>query len=135
MKELLFHTPWWLPASLIFVGVVLFWTGNRNGEGRVRNTGLLVLLAAILLMAVSYFVDTPLERAVRQSKALVASVQQRDWNRMKSILDPHTSVTVLNSFDVYNNRDQILAGAQDAVDHFGLKNVLITSTEATQADT
>src|SRR5215218_7192536 len=118
MRELLFHTPWWIPASLAFVGCVIFWTGNRNGEVRVRNAGLLFVLAALVLVGVSWFIDTPLERAVRQSKELVKAVEKRDWPKLKSILDKSTSLTVLNSIDVYDSGDQILAGAQDAVERY-----------------
>jgi hypothetical protein len=135
MKELLFHTPWWLPTTLAGIGVVLFITGNSRQETRVRLTGALLVLAAVLLTAVSYFVDTDLERAVRQTKSLIHAIEKRDWNTARSIMDARTNLSVANAFTVYPNRDAILAGAADGVEHYGLKNVIITSTHAEQTDT
>ena len=134
MTNLLFDTPWWLPTLLAGVGVVLFWNGNRRQESRVRNAGLLFVLAAALVMAMSYFVDTDLEKATKKTKRLVHDVEQRDWNDFKSILDPSASLSVFNAYQVYGSRDEIVAGAQRGVERYGVKNVRILSTTPEQTD-
>ena len=133
--DLLFDAPWWLPTGLAFLGVALFWNGNRRRETKVRNAGLLFVLAAIAVMAVSHFVDTDVEKATNQSKALVRAVEQRDWATLKTTLDPLTALNVLGGIQLYDSRDEIIAAAQKAVDQYGLRNVRILNTSAEQTDT
>ena len=135
MAELIFDAPWWLPTLLAGVGVVLFWTGNRRQEIRVRNAGLGFLAATIAVAALSYLVATDLEKCVTKSKQLVYSVEKRDWATMKSLLDPGVSLSVLGFTELYVNRDEILDAAQRGVDEQGVKNVRILSTTAERTDT
>ncbi|MEA2710278.1 MAG: hypothetical protein QOF78_2879 [Phycisphaerales bacterium] len=136
MARLLFDAPWWLPTTLAFLGIALFWNGNRRRETKVRNAGLLFVLAAGLVLLVSHFVDTDVEKVTKQSKQLVYSVEKRDWATLKTILDPLTSLHVLGgAAEVYGTRDEIIAGAKKAVDQYGLKNVRILSTTPEQTDT
>ena len=135
MANLLFDAPWWLPTGLVFLGIALFWNGNRRSETKVRNAGLLFVLAAAAVMLVSHYVDTDVERATDRSKALVRAVQQRDWATLKTTLDPLTSLHVLGGIQLYDSRDEIIAAAQKAVDQYGLRNVRILNTNAEQTDT
>jgi hypothetical protein len=135
VARLLFDAPWWLPTTLAFLGIALFWNGNRRTDVKLRNVGLILLLAAVAVLAISHFVDTDLEKAEKQSKRLVRAVEQRDWATLKSILSPTTSLRVLGGTEIYGTRDEIIGGAQKAVDQYGLKNVRILSTTPEQTDT
>ena len=135
VARLLFDAPWWLPTMLVFLGVALFWNGNRRQETKVRNAGLLFLLAAVIVLAVSHFVDTDVEKAENQSKRLVRAVEQRDWATLKAVLDPNTSLQVLGGLQLYDTRDEIINAAKQAVDQHGVKNVRILRTESEQTDT
>src|SRR3954466_15846766 len=108
ISELLFQTPWWLPVTIGGIGVVLFITGNNRVEAKVRKAGLTIVALAVLLMGVSYFVDTDLEKAVKNTKALVRAVNDRDWPTMTSLLDPKASLAVQNSGTPYNDREKIV---------------------------
>ena len=88
-----------------------------------------------MLIGVSYFVDTDLEKAVKNTKGLVRAVNDRDWAKMQTILDPKASLAVQNSGTPYNDREKIIGGAKAGVDVYGLKNVHILSTETQQAQT
>jgi hypothetical protein len=134
MARLLFDAPWWLPTILAGLGIYLFWTGNRRQESKVRNAGLLMIAATVGVLLVSHFVDTDLEKAVKQSKLLVKSVEARDWPTMRSTMDPGVSLGVLGAFDRYGNRDQIVQGATDAVEQYGVKNIRILSTTSEQTE-
>ncbi len=134
MSELLFDTPWWLPGLVGAVGVILFVTGNKRAENNIRNAGAAVVLLAILLAAVSYFVDTPRETALKRSHELVDAFERADWATMTSILDPTAAVTVLN-FPIYSNRDAIMTAAKKAHEQYGFKSVNVLTSSATQADT
>lgn len=128
MSNFFFNTPLWFPLLLAAIGVYVFWTGNNRQENRVRLAGIGLLLAAVAVCLLSYFVDTPTEKCVKQSKALIYSVNQRDWTGMRQILDPNTSVSVGVGLHIYENRDEIVSGARHAVDQYGLQNVQILST-------
>lgn len=131
MTDLLFNTPWWLPALVAAIGAVLFVTGNKRTENRVRNAGAAVVLLAVALAAVSYFVDTPLETAERRTSELVDAFERADWPAMTSILDPTAAVTVLGN-PVYGNRDDIITNAKKAHERYGFKSATILSSTAEQ---
>ncbi|CAA9392278.1 MAG: hypothetical protein AVDCRST_MAG64-1346 [uncultured Phycisphaerae bacterium] len=134
MTDLLFDTPWWLPALVAAVGVVLFVTGNNRLERRVKAAGLAVVGLAVLLTAVSYFVDTPVETAERRSQELVDAFERADWPAMRAILDPTAALT-FGDRAIYGSRDQILTNAEDAHARFGFKSVDVLSKNTEQADT
>src|SRR5437762_12188710 len=96
MTDLLFDAPWWLPTGLAAMGIFLFWTGNRRQEAKVRNAGFGLILAAIAVVLLSYFVDTDVEKAVKRSKTLVYSVEKHDWATLRATLDPNVSLAMKN---------------------------------------
>lgn len=135
MTELLFDTPWWLPVAFAGLGIYLFWIGNRRQESRVRRAGIGAIVAAVALLAISYFVDTHLETAVKRSKQMVHAVEQRDWPTLNTILAPGASLSVFEFVELYGNRKELIDAATDAVDRYGIKNVRVLSTTAEQSDT
>jgi hypothetical protein len=92
------------------------------------GAGLLAL--AIAMFVVSYIVDTDLEKAVKNTRSIAEVVNDRDWQRLRSLLDQGTSLGT-----VYNDRDQIVGGAQQTAERIGVKNVRIIGLEATQDGT
>ncbi|HSV14862.1 MAG TPA: hypothetical protein VLI90_11420 [Tepidisphaeraceae bacterium] len=134
MTDLLFSTPWWLPTAIIVAGVFLFVTGNARQLSGPRNVGLGLVGLAIVLILVSWLVETDRERVTRQSRELIKSVETRDWNKMRSLLDPKVSLAI-SSATIYANRDDLVKGAQAATDQYGLKNIIITSLDAEQTQT
>ena len=134
MNELLFDTPWWLPVAIVAAGLVVFVTGNKRVEPKVRLGGLLVIVLGIGLAALSYFVDTALETAERRSHELVEAFEDADWPRVSSILAPNTAVTVLNA-TIYSNREDIVANAQKAHERYRFQSLNILSSTATQTQT
>lgn len=129
LNRLLFETPWWLPTSLIGLGIAIFLAGNRRQEKRIIITGIVLVLLGISNALVSYFVMTDTEKVVARTKQLVASVSHRDWDTFRSLLDPQTSL------DGYHNRDQLAAGAKATAERIGLKSVRITGFDTEQRDT
>jgi hypothetical protein len=129
MKDLLFDTPLWLLGLLVIVGAALWWSGNNRQDKTLKRVGLAVFLVGVLLGVVSYFVDTDKERAVRQTKQIVSAVERRDWDALGKLLDPRTHVMI------YNNRDDIVAGARVTADAIGLKSLHIIGSDVEQKDT
>ena len=134
MTELLFDTPWWLPVAIAVAGVVIFISGNRRVEQKIRLAGVAVICLAVLLAAVSYYVDTPRETALRRSKGLVDAFERGDFATMSSILHPDTAVT-LHGAEIYRNRDEIMAGAKTAHSKYGFKSVNVLFSNAEQVQT
>jgi hypothetical protein len=129
LSDWLFDTPWWLLAVLVGVGAAIFVAGNRRQERHVMRMGLALLLAGVALAAVSWFVDTDKELAVARTRAIARAVDQRDWDALKSLLDPSTSLLV------YNNRGAIIKGGRETAERIGLKNVRLRSVTPTQKQT
>ena len=133
---LLFDTPWWLPTAIVLVGTVVFYTANKRREMKLRTAGLAIAALGIVLALLSYFVDTDRERAEKQTRQLVAAVEKRDWTTMRNLLHPRASVSIANvGSTLYNDRDQIVARAQEGVDRYGVKSITVTSVEARQDQT
>ena len=134
MTDLLFDTPWWLPALIAAIGVVVFVTGNNRLERNVKLAGLGFVALAVLLVAVSTFVDTAKETAERRSRALVDAFERADWPAMTAILDPNAALSVLN-FPMYNSREEIVERAKEAHARHGFKAVNVIGLEALRVDT
>ncbi len=134
MSDLLFSTPWWLPTAMIAVGIALFISGNARQRSQIRNGGAGLIALAVVLILVSYFVETAKEKIARESRELVRAVEARDWAKMKSLLDLKSSLGI-ESMTIYGNRDDVVKGTQSAADQYGLKSVHITSLEADQTQT
>jgi hypothetical protein len=126
-----FSTPWWLPAIIVAVGVALWVSGNKRTERTLKRVGLGVALLGVALGAVSYLVETKVERVTRQSRELVKSVVDRDWKKLESLLDPKVTLKVQGAplGLPYANRDDILRGAKAGVERIGLGSANITNIE------
>src|SRR5450432_2851553 len=129
LSQWLFETPWWLPTSFIVVGIVVFLAGNRRQEKNVMRCGIVIALLGITIALVSWFVETDTEKVVSRTKQLVAAVNNKDWEKFRSLLDPQTS------FYMYHNREQLVAGAQATAETIGLQSVRITGMDTEKHDT
>jgi hypothetical protein len=134
MNDLIFATPFWLPLCIIGVGVLLFISGNKRQQSRVRWAGIGVVGLAVVLITVSYLVETDKEKVDRHMHELVASVENRDWPKMKTLLSDDASLRTVN-MTIYPNRAALLTGAADAADQYQLKSVTITSMQTEQVQT
>jgi hypothetical protein len=129
VSDLLFDTPWWLPTIIIAVGLFVFLSGNKRSLTRVRNVGLAVVGAGLLLIAVSYLVDTDKEIVIARSKELVKDVEGREWDKAKALMAPDVR------FDGYGRdyegRDLLIDGGRVAVEEAGLNSATVTKVTPT----
>ena len=88
ISDLLFDVSWWIPALLGVIGATLFWTANNRQQAGPRRAGLGLIALAIAWAALSYFVDTDKEKAIRATKTLVADVVSGNWSDFRSKLTP-----------------------------------------------
>ena len=136
MSDWIFDTPWWLLALIAIIAAVFFWQGNRRRSTRLMQAGLGVILLAIALGLTSFFVQTPKERALAQSRKLIESFEKQDWKSFESVLPPNVTVSLLNSPDtIYSTREKLVAGAKKAQASYNFQSMHILSISADQADT
>ena len=122
MQDFLFDTPWWAFVLIGIVGVALFMSGNsRQNKGALR-AGVTMLLVGVLLAILSYLVDTPKEKVIKGTHALVTAVVNRDKATMNAELHPGATLAGWK-------RQQIIDGAVTLADQFGLKSATVTGTE------
>jgi hypothetical protein len=130
MQDLVFNTPWWLLLLLVGGGGFAWHVGQARSDRTVRTAGWVLVGAGVLLFALSWLVTTDRESVERQTRAVVAAVDKKDWQALTLLLDARTSLV-----GAYNNRDQIIDGAKKTSDAIGLGSVSITGMETKQADT
>lgn len=119
MADFFFDAPWWFPAGLALVGLVLLFSGNRRQEKRMLAAGAVVLALAAVAFAVSHYVRTPTERAVARTRALVSAVGASDWPRLRELLDPDTTVFA------FRGPDEIARAAEAGAATVGLKSAVV----------
>ena len=122
----IYETPWWLPTGIALLGVILFITGNNRVDKKLRLAGVIVMALAIILAMVSFFLDSPREKVIKRTYALVDSVEARDWNRMSSYLHPNVNFTTL-----FTDREALVAAARKGAEYSELKQARIISLDAT----
>jgi hypothetical protein len=118
MSDLLFDTPWWMLTLIAVIAVALLVSGNARQHKPLIGAGLIVLLIGVALAALSYLVDTPREKVIKGTHALVAAVVKRDKKTIAAELHPNAAL-------VGWNRQQIIDGAVTLADRFGLQSASI----------
>jgi hypothetical protein len=122
----IYETPWWLPAGIAILGLILFITGNNRVEKKLRLAGIIVIVLGIALAVTSYLLDSEREKVVKRTRALVKSVEKRDWNAMGTYLHPNVTIAVLSG------RDTVVGAARSAADYSDIREIRITGIDANQ---
>jgi hypothetical protein len=128
VRDLLFDTPWWLLTLIGVTGVALLMSGNARQNKRILQGGVAVLLFGVLLAVVSYLVDTPKEKVIKGTRALVTAAVNRDKATINAELHPNASLAGWK-------RQQIIDGAVTYADQFGLKSATITGMDTEENPT
>jgi hypothetical protein len=127
MTNFLFDLPAWFVCVMfaLSVGVIIY--GNNRTQRPVVLAGLGLLGLSVVLTAVSWFVDTPLEASIRRTHDIVAAVNARDWARVESLMNKQTKIASLTGGKEITTRGSELA------DTFGLKSVNVLKTDSSIA--
>lgn len=128
MRDLLFATPWWLLTLIAVAAITLLVSGNARQNKKILRAGFAVLLFGIALATVSYLVDTPREKVVKGTHALVTAAVTRDKATLNAQLHPNASLAGWN-------RQQIIDGAVRYADQFGLQSATITGMDVQENPT
>src|SRR5689334_13889301 len=108
MQDLLFDTPWWLPSGLIALGVGLFIYFNNRRQFSQRNWSMMPAALGVLLIILSYAIDTPRETCEHGTRALAAAVPTKDWKTFRNLLADDAVVSLSGQPEpLYVGADQI----------------------------
>lgn len=127
LKNLLCDTPPWLLGLLVIVGVTLLISGTRRQLKGLARAGFGVLAVAIVLAALSFFVDTDQEKVIKRTKQLVAAVEKRDTATVSDLLHPDVRLESWTKAD-------IIEGSKAYADQMGLVSARINNVEAKEQD-
>ncbi|HYE16917.1 MAG TPA: hypothetical protein VEA69_00610 [Tepidisphaeraceae bacterium] len=122
MTDWLFDTPWWLPAGLAVAAIALFVAGNNRQDAALKRLAAAALGLAVVLFAVSYFVNTPKEVVAKRTREFVSSVEKKDRPTIERLLHPAAHFLDLN-------KAKIVEIASKAMDTYRIKDVRITSMD------
>ena len=132
MWELVFNAPWWLPAVLVVAGLVLLIAGSRRIDKTLKLAGLAAIGLAILVLLLSWAVQTDINRAEKQTRQLIATVDSRDWTTMKSLLSDVVSCRISENC-AYRNSQELVKATEMAVNSVGVRSVRLSAMESSRA--
>jgi len=127
LQNLLFDIPIWLLGMLAIVGIALIVSGNRQQHKGFTRAGMAVLALGVLLMVLSYFIDTDQEKVIKRTRQLVHAVEVRDTATMTALLHPDVTLYAWKKADIIE-RSRALA------DRANLTEARVNSTDAIQPD-
>ncbi|HEV8607138.1 MAG TPA: hypothetical protein VGQ99_17490 [Tepidisphaeraceae bacterium] len=122
----IYETPWWLPTGIGLLGVILFVTGNNRLEKKLKLAGISVIILAVALALLSFFLDSEREKVIKRTRGLVESVEARDWNRMATYLHPNVTISV------FAGRDRVVSATRNAAEYSDLRQARVYSVDTTE---
>jgi len=125
MKEWLFNPPWYAPVLLAGVALVLLYQGVQTTKKNLKIAGLATAVLAVGWIVLSAMIETDREVVERQTRELATAVNDRDWAKFKSLLDPKVT------FYAYSGRDQLTQKAEQSADIVGVKDIVVSGIDVT----
>ncbi len=119
MYELIASPAWYVPTIFALIAVILLFQGSARQNARLKWIGITSALIAAGIIAVSSYLESGQEKAVRRTMELADSVDKRDWKRFASYLDEDVS------FDRYKGRDTLVQGAEKTIVIGDIKNITL----------
>src|SRR4051812_4187912 len=92
--EWITNPPWTVLGGLAAAGVLLLFYALTQALKKLLKLGVLLLAAAVIWFVVGRLVESGPERAVRETKEVVAAADKRDWAKFKSLLDPKVKFAI-----------------------------------------
>ncbi|HSI35779.1 MAG: nuclear transport factor 2 family protein [Phycisphaerae bacterium] len=122
MTDWLFDTPWWLLAGLAVAAIALFVAGNNRQDAALKRLAAAALGLAVVLFAVSYFVDTPKEVVAKRTRELVSVVEKKEWDAFGRMLRPDAHLRHLG-------KQSLIDFAKDKSNRYNVRDARVTSMD------
>jgi len=134
MAELLANVPWWLLISLAVAAAVMLIHGNRTINTKWRAAGVATISLLLLLTAARFLIDTPAEKAERQTRQIVNCVNTGNWGQLQALIEPGTAAEFDGVRPDANGGDAIIHAAEVAAKAVGLTSVGIYTLRTEQTN-
>jgi hypothetical protein len=121
----LYETPWWLPAGIAAVGVVLFMVGTSKGEKRLRLAGAGVVALAVLLIGLSWALKSEREIVEERTRGMLTAIEKRDWQTFRGYL--HPKIVVVGSVQ---GPERVAGAVEAAVRLFDIDSLRVSALDA-----
>jgi len=121
MTDMLLSPPWWLYCSVIAIGLAAWVWGNKRADPRSRSIGIGIIGLGAVLAVMSHFIETDSQKVNRQSKELVLSVLDQNWDKFTAFLAPDAKLSIENSAPLLRPREQILEATKVGIKRYGIR--------------
>jgi hypothetical protein len=123
VRDFLFDSGyWWAPVLICLAGIAVLISGNARQNKKILRSGVVVFLLGLLMATLNILIDTPREKVVKGTRALVQAAVVRDQGVFTAEL--HTNASLAGW-----NRQQIIDGMVVYADRFGLQSATITGMD------
>ncbi len=123
MPEWLANPPWYIPAAIGLVAVVLLYQGNNLQHKKMKAIGLGLAFLAALVLILGTIIESDRERVARNTRELAKAVDERDWKAFRALLDPKVT------FVWYSGADALTKGAEKSAEQVGAKNITVSGIQ------
>ncbi len=123
--EIIANPPWYIPTILAAVAIIFLFQGNNRQNRGLKRGGLAFAVAAVLVYLVSYLLESPHEKVIRQTQQIAAAVDGRDWKTFGDMLDPKVR------FWQYDGSENLKAGAEKSAERVDVKNIVLSDIHVT----
>jgi len=118
--SLIADAPWWIPVVVVLVGVGLLFAGNSRGNSGLRNGGLGVVLLGMLLLVLSFALDSPRKAVERSTRRFVDAVSSGNWSDVQPMPSPSVRWDWPGQAWHADGAAEVLAGAKMVVANSGM---------------
>ena len=121
MMSLLFDAPVWIMLLLAAVGVVIGFMGLQRQQAGLRNAGLGMICAALLLLIFRMTIETDDKRVEKEVRGMIDAISKNDW----TAATPYLQHARLYDWD----GEDLIAQGKRLTARYGLTGVKVNSIE------
>lgn len=131
MLEYLGELPFFVPIVAALVAIVVLTMGRARKSAPMKGAGVGLAAIALGMVAAGEFIVTPREQALLDSKTLVTSFSDKNWDAMAGVLNKDTRFYLVRGVPIplYRGADQLTDAAKKYRDSVSTVSVLRSNAE------
>ena len=118
MVDLFADPPWYLPVLVALFAIVLLFQGNARQNARLKYVGVALAALAVVIIALGYFLESDREAVVRETREIIAAVNNRNWKDFSAHLDPEVRFFRLRRPRRVDPGGRKISGGDERPQHF-----------------
>jgi hypothetical protein len=116
--------PLYIPIAVAIVGGILVY--SAGGEKKIRVVGASLCIAALLLLGLSWMLESDREIVERKTNEMVKAVSSKDWDRFPDYF--HEKAHIL----LFDTRDSIAKAVKFNCERINLQSAKLTSSKSVE---